>query len=78
MSAPGYEQEPLEVVLRSLLAISLVPSPTRRDAVARLQSHLDEALGALDGLERSGGLSVKERQQLEALRQLRSALEALA
>jgi hypothetical protein len=78
MSAPGYERELVKVVLRDLLAMSLVPSSTHREAVARLQSQLEDALGALDGLERSGDLSSKEqRRQLEALHDLRSALEKL-
>ena len=77
VSAPEYERELVEVVLRDLLAMSLVPGSTHREAVARLQSQLEDALGALDDLERNGGLSTKERQQLEALRDLRSALEKL-
>ena len=77
MSAPGYKQELVEVVQRSLLAVSLVPGQTRRGALARLRSQLEEALEALDDLERGGGLSSRERQQLEALRDLRSALEKL-
>jgi small-conductance mechanosensitive channel len=71
------EDEPIEVVLRELLAMPLVPGPAQRDAVARLQSQLEEALGTLDDLERSRDLSAKERQQLEALQDLRSALEKL-
>jgi hypothetical protein len=77
MSAPGDERELVEVVLRNLLAMPLVPSSTHREAVARLQSQLEDALGALDNLERSGGLSPEERLQLEAFRDLRSALEEL-
>ncbi len=77
MSAPGYEREPLEAALRDLLAISLVPSLSRSEALTRLRSHLEDALVALDDLERSGDLSFEDRRRLEALRDLQRALEGL-
>jgi hypothetical protein len=77
MSVPRDEKEPIEVVLRNLRVMPLVPGPAQRDAVASLQPHVERALKALDGLERSRSLSADERQQQEALRTLRRAIEDL-
>ncbi len=77
MSVPGYDRESVEIVLRNLRAMPLAPGPAQRDAIARLRPHLEEALSALDHLERARGLSTEERQQQEALHSLRSAIEEL-
>jgi len=77
MMLPGDEQELIEVALRNLRTMPLVPGRAQRDAIARLQPLLARALSALDGLERSRILSIKERQQRESLRVLRRALEEL-
>ena len=71
------EEEPIEVVLRDLRAVPLVPGPAQRDAITRLRPHVEEALRALDSLERVRGLSAEEQQQQEALQVLRRALEEL-
>jgi hypothetical protein len=77
VSVPRDELEPVEVVLHELLDMPLVPSPAQRDAIARLRPHLEEALRALDSLERAIGLSGEEWQQQEALRVLRGAIDEL-
>ncbi len=74
MSVPRDEQEPIEVVLRNLRSMPLVPSPAQHDALARLQPHVERALRVLEGLERRGDLSAHERHRLEALRELQSTL----
>ncbi len=77
MSVRRDEEEPIKVVLRDLRDMPLVPGPAQRDAIARLQPQLEEALRVLDGLERDRGLSAEERQQQEALWVLRGAIEEL-
>ena len=77
MSMPRDEQEPLEVALRNLRAMPLVPGRAQRDAIARLKPLLERALSTLDGLERSRVLSTEERQQQESLWALRRAIEEL-
>jgi hypothetical protein len=74
---PRDEQEPIEVVLHNLRSMPLVPGPAQSDTIARLRPQLEEALMALDDLERDTGLSFEERQQQEALRALRSAMQDL-
>jgi hypothetical protein len=74
MSVPRDEQEPIEVMLRNLRSMPLVPGPVQHDALVRLQPHVERALRVLDSLERRGDLSVHERHRLEALRELQSTL----
>jgi hypothetical protein len=75
VSLPRYKLEPVEVVLRELLAMPLVPGPAQHDAIVRLQPHVERAQRVLDGLERRGDLSAHERQRLEALRELQGTLK---
>jgi hypothetical protein len=74
MSIPGDEKEPIEVVLRNLRSMPLVPGPGQHNALRRLLPHVEEALRVLEGLERRRDHSAHERQQLEALRELHSTL----
>ena len=77
MSVPGDEKEPIEAMLRSLRAMTLVSGPAQREAIARLRPHVEKALRALEGVARNGALSSEEREQLERLRSLRRAIEDL-
>lgn len=53
-----------------------LPPGTPRDAnIAALKPHLEEALGALSGLEQRRGLSKKERIRAEALGMLLEYIE---
>jgi hypothetical protein len=75
MSVPRDQQEPIEVVLRNLRSMPLVPGPAQHDAIVRLQPHVERALRVLDGLERRGDLSAHELRQKEVLRELHRTLK---
>ena len=77
MSVPEHEKELIEVVRRNLRSMPLEPGLPQRNVLVKLKPHLEEALGVLDDLDRSGGLSTEEREQQEAFRVLRGAIEEL-
>jgi len=59
----------------ALKGLSLRPGADQGESLAKLQPRLEEALGALERLERLRGLSEREKTRREALRALMAAVE---
>jgi hypothetical protein len=55
--------------------MSLLPGAERDRGLARLETHAEEALGALERLEKRRDLSEREKAQMGALRMLLASIE---
>ena len=69
------EWEPDAALMGAMQEARLPPGPSREASIAALKPQLEEALGALSGLERRRSLSERERTRAEALRMLLASIE---
>lgn len=69
------EWEPGAALMGAMEGARLPPGPSREANIAVLKPHVEEALGALSGLERQRGLSERERMRAEALGMLLEHIE---
>ena len=69
------EWEPSGALRSALEGMPLPPGMDRSTDLGRLEHHLEEALGALERLERRRGLSVREKARAGALRMLMESIQ---
>ena len=69
------EWEPSATLMDAVQGLSLVPGATLDGELAGLKPHLEEALGALERLERRRDLSETEKMRAEAFRMLLASIE---
>ena len=69
------EWQPSAALTGALQEVSLLPGATLDGDLAGLKPHLEEALVALERLERRRNLSETEKMRAEALRMLLASIE---
>jgi hypothetical protein len=74
-SEQNQEWEPEAALMDALESFSLVPGVTLDGDLAGLKPHLEDALGALERLERRRDLSETEKVREEALRMLLASIQ---